>query len=177
MADINWEEAPEGTTHVLLNLDGTHNRHWRRVEGGAVCEHYGGRWRKINDTEVWFREFAVSIVERPPQAPQVVGQPQPVPQVVRINGVEVDWGQAPEGTTHAATKLAAIRAYGQWRKLENNTVSDWKGGEWVARDFINAEEWKRTNHGQFIEKPGLVVAAPVAKKEQLVVKKPVGWWS
>ena len=183
MADINWEEAPEGTTHHLESVR-FDSQYWLKREG----DHY--RWRSVHLDHLGYPEGHIApwaaaydnpelytLTERPPQAPQVVEQPQPAEQVVRINGVEVDWGKAPEGTTHAATDIGAIRAYGQWRKLEDNTVSDWKRGEWVARDFINAEEWKRTNRGQFIEKPGLVAAAPVAKKEQPVVKKPVGWWS
>lgn len=173
MADINWEEAPDGTTHHLENVR-FGSKYWLKREGGLY------RWSSVPLGHLGYPEGHIApwapsydnpelytLTERPPQAPQVVV----------INGVEVDWGKAPEGTTHAATDLAAIRTYGQWRKLEDNTVSDWKGGEWVARNFTKAEEWKRANRGQFIEKPGLVAAVPVAKKEQPIVKKPVGWWS
>lgn len=50
---------------------------------------------------------------------------------------EIDWAQAPEGTTHAF-------GTGQWRKITDEAVYAWRKDRWARRDDVGPVEWMAT---------------------------------
>ncbi|MGA0630011.1 hypothetical protein [Pseudomonas aeruginosa] len=42
---IDWDKAPEGTTHYHIGED---INPWRKIEGTVAYEHYRGKWLRVN---------------------------------------------------------------------------------------------------------------------------------
>lgn len=151
MVDINWDEAPEGTTHVLLGLDGNHHGHWRKVEDGQVFNIQGGRWDRINNAEDWFREFGNEIVERPPKE-------SPLPNGLR-------W--VDKATHYYSNNIVPLLFFNE----EGYTTSK-VGSKWI--------EWEVDLFKWYAEQAETTARYPLGQPMEVAQpkpRKPVGWWS
>lgn len=160
--DLDWNLAPEDATHVLYGV-------WRKIIGEEAFHWDDTRGRWIRHPQEDAAKMLLGFIA-------LIAKPLPV---VVINGIEIDWNKAPAGTTHAMHDVIAIRHAGQWRRLANGKVHDWRDGEWKARSFGRAEGWLHANKGLYVQHPNLAqqlnppAVAPIAPEP----KKPVGWWN
>lgn len=158
MNDIDWDKAPEGTTHLLYGT-------WRKIERDKVSywDHRKKLWVEHDGVAAdWFFNTFVG---------HIFAKPQPaLPRGLK-------WEDAPEDATHliASTQyekeifwLKVIGGEYQWQHINQGEKEVWLGPQ--------------PYHNQY-DKPGWEIysrvagAAKAQPKEQPPVKKPIGWWS
>lgn len=72
--------------------------------------------------------------------------------------VDINWDEAPEGTTHGVDKNSfSVRSFGQWRKITEEEVFYYMGGEWVNREISTPENYLKANPH--------VIARPIVEAE------------
>lgn len=156
MVDINWDEAPEGTTHVVI--PGITRHPWRKVDVAndkvyvwmtKAQDGHEGEWcdRRVESVEAYLGVNNNLLVERP------------VVEAELPDGLV--W---PRGYTHWN------RDHGGFFFKEEGYLIYGKENDFMAGAF---NYW--IGHEKTIERfPGAKPKAPV---EQPVKKKPVGWWN
>ena len=151
---INWEEAPEGTTHgtervgVLALFYGN----WRKITAKGVYYYRNGMWEERQGVDI------ASYIRN---NPHLVAKPEVLEEAALPNGLK--W---PEGYTHFNTccggfffnKLEWARSCHLMRK---NQFEGDAFGYWLR-------------HDQTISRYGKGVVFEQSKQEQ--PKKKVGWW-
>ena len=151
--NIPWEQAPEGTTHVIL-VDGVFKGHWRRVADGLVHDwNHHKVWSPFDDEELWFKWHGPDIVARPPEE-------APLP----------DGLQWPEGATHYNRRALAFFNNKELRYLMQRRLPEilWWGFSQADMDY-----WER--HEDTVVR--YAVGAKPKQEPAPVPKKSVGWWS
>lgn len=72
--------------------------------------------------------------------------------------VGINWDEAPEGANAAVLKDGAVRAFGLWRKFEDDKVYYYQDNEWVCRPGTSLERWKQFNPHVMRPEPVIVEA-------------------
>lgn len=152
MEEINWADAPEGTTHAGVWKVGPR---WRKVDDNTVYMWTDGRWEDLGyEPNFWLREFGANIVERPKEPEEAV-----LPDGLK-------W---PEGATHYC-EVEPYKFFMNERNYKALFSGDgkawWDLGEGTYRFYAG--------------KPNTIVRFPKGQpKEQPkpIPKKPIGWWS
>lgn len=115
---IDWSTAPEGTTHYRDCPTYTDAAKWLR--------HVDSAWYLWDVTEGephWHKWYGVFDVPKNQlyKKPDVITTPRPHAEGIKSMALQIDWGRAPEGTTHFTTDP------------ERGTDAEWLrnvGGEW-----------------------------------------------
>lgn len=81
---IDWNKAPEGTTHYHIGED---INPWRKIEGTVAYEHYRGKWLRVNS----FNEGCMPGYYVP--IPQETWDGKGLPPV----GISVEWLSSAHG--------------------------------------------------------------------------------
>lgn len=188
--DVDWNKAPEGTTHIILKGERVL---WRKVENGKVfmMTNENG-WVEFNAPPAQWLKYSDRIILPHPNYKPEVAKAALNPNVVMFKGVEVDWRKAPAGATHALMQDGKV----WWRRVAGNKVSFHENGVW--KDIhITAKQWlaqhapRLVAHKDFVfnpeeAQPAPIPAAPPAPKVEAAPKPPVepvvkkkdkvGWW-
>ena len=152
MKEINWADAPEGTTHVGVWLD---EARWRKVANNTVYMWIDGRWEDLGyEPNFWLIEFGANIVERPKEPEEAV-----LP-----HGLE--W---PEDATHYC-EMKTHKFFMNERNYKGLFTGDeeawWYMGKDACRFYADkADTIVRFPNGQPKEQP------------KPIPKKPIGWWT
>jgi len=158
MEEINWAEAPEGTTHVITR--GV-KHFYRKVTEEDVYAWANNKWDNIPFApKDWFRRYAGSITERPKEPGEAV-----LP-----DGIE--W---PQWATHynKAQKLFFCLEGFSYRLQDQ--PHKWIGGE-GDEHYFNIWAAKFDNIVRFAE--GNLPAGQVIREQpKPIPKKPIGWWT
>lgn len=155
MIDIDWDEAPEGTTHVIFNDNGI-NPFWRKVDEHGVHQFCRGDWDLSEDQpDWWFEHHGKHIIERPPKEPPPVESPLP-------NGLQ--WV---EGALYYSPSYGGFFLNDE--RLTTNGGRSWNliFGTGIKYWLDSPDTIRRYADGQ----------APQVRAEQPKPRKPVGWWS
>lgn len=163
-----WEHGPADATHFSVQDVGVP---WLKVDNESV--YFALSWPR----RVWkwskYDEYAEKHL-----VGAIVKQPAVEPLGIEvINGVEVDWGKAPEGTTHVVILHGVFKG---WRKHTPEVVYHWLGNRWVNGGAV-PHIWLDINKHCILEHPNIRgdnPQAPEAKQEapKPAPKKQVGWW-
>lgn len=163
-----WEHGPADATHFSVRDVGVP---WLKVDNEGVYfalfwPHEAWKWAKYEAQE---RQHLVDALVKPPVVAPL--------GIEVIHGVEVDWGKAPEGTTHAV----AVRGVFQgWRKYTPKVVYHWIIDMWVNGGAV-PHIWLDVNKHCIFEHPNIrgnkpQAAAPKQEAPTPAPKKQVGWW-
>ncbi|WP_305826884.1 hypothetical protein [Pseudomonas aeruginosa] len=90
---IDWDKAPEGTTHYHIGED---INPWRKIEGTVAYEHYRGKWLRVNS----FNEGCMPGYYAP--IPQETWDGQGLPPV----GTVCEWHES-DGWAYTESKVVA----------------------------------------------------------------------
>lgn len=152
MKILNWEEAPEGTTHALWNKP--HEPGWRKIEIDEVY-HYNEdeEWEALEyNPDEWLEKFGAIIHERP-KAPPPVEAELPNGKV---------W---PEWADYYVPYAGGFFFDEEGYQLPKNPKFNWMvKGHPIA----------------WVEYPGTIARFPnkqQVKKEEPPKKRAVGWWN
>ncbi|MNJ09658.1 hypothetical protein D3C77_38060 [compost metagenome] len=161
MVDINWDEAPEGTTHIV-HPEAVRRNPWRKVDvandkvyawhpkeqGGLE-----GEWvdRRVESVDNYLRINKELLTERP-----VVVEAE-LPKGL----------QWPEGATHYYPGAETFF------DRESSRYKFSRGGGWtnIPGELVQEYIGRKETIARYPE------ARPKAPVEELIKKKPVGWWS
>lgn len=154
--DIEWEEAPEGTTHSFPSKGG--NDHWRKMGGHDVFYWEDGEWEPLDDEnhtnpEVWEEKYVKNGF--------CIAKPVPVEAELPDGKV---W---PEGADFYYPQLGVFFRYDAPGFKYQHDVN------WSALMPMHIEQYaKKDVIHRF---PGAKPKA--APKEEPPKKRAVGWWS
>ena len=158
MEEINWAEAPEGTTHVGVWGKGPR---WRRVADNTVYMWADGHWEDIGyEPGVWLKEYRINIIERPKEPEEAV-----LP-----DGIE--W---PQWATHYNKGHKLFFCLEGFSYRLQDQPHKWVGGE-GDEHYFNIWAAKFDNIVRFAE--GNLPAGQVIREQpKPIPKKPIGWWT
>lgn len=168
-----WEPGPEDATHFSVQDVGTP---WLKVdnEGVYFAAFFPSQfwyWRKylLHEQQAAEKHLVDAIAKHPAVEPLGIEV---------IHGVEVNWKEAPEGTTHVVILRGEFHG---WRKRTPEIVYRWVINGWADGGAV-PHVWLDVNKHCIFEHPNIRgdnPQAPAAKQEapKPAPKKQVGWWS
>lgn len=150
--NIPWEQAPEGTTHVILD-NGVNKNHWRRVHDRQVHSWLlrEQKWEWFDLADGWFQWHGHDIIARPLEE-------APLP----------DGLQWPEGATHYQTVYKFFFDADKKRYLFT-----FEGARWIQLNEEHFQHWV----GRVDNLPRYAAGIEPKQEPKPAPKKPVGWWS
>lgn len=163
-----WEHGPADATHFSVQDVGVP---WLKVDDDGV--YFAWSWPHKNWKWVKYGKPAEKHLEG-----AIVKHPAVEPLGAEvIKGVEINWKEAPEGTTHVAIVRGVFHG---WRKYTPEVVCHWRDNGWVNGGAV-PHIWLDVNKYCIFEHPNIrggkpQAAAPKQEAPKPTPKKQVGWW-